>query len=511
MDPLIHQSLDPDGVLVATIDMPGRTMNVFSPELIDALDALMDRVEADARVQSVVVTSGKTSFLAGADLTMVRGYTQSARTACYDDMFALCGRLGRQFVRLEAQAKPWVAAVGGIALGGGLELALACRVRLVAADPRIQLGTPEVRWGLLPGAGGTQRLPRLAGCEVALDLLLSGRSIEPETAVRLGIFQREVPAASLLHEARSAARALHGSPFDAAAKFTHLAQTDVPTWSDVAAREAARRHGVGDDDFEHYPAYRAIADSVLKGARRSLADASAIEMDQFLRLMFDPVAGRMVRTLFLERLRAERELAAPTDTVVERVGHGVIGETRRAWADALTRTKLPVTTDSGLPTDTLELVGRDGGRARIALATIDERSEVGRPIPFAVLSPAGPYGRVVESVGGDDATRALVAALAARLRALAWHTPGPESVLQRLHAVPLEDQPAIALEAAAADGAGDPAFLDTAACLAGVTPAWTGGPLAHAWSEREALRPGFAASAQRAWAALESRLARDFA
>jgi 3-hydroxyacyl-CoA dehydrogenase/enoyl-CoA hydratase/3-hydroxybutyryl-CoA epimerase len=511
MAPLIRTTLKPDGVLVASIDMLGKTMNVFSVELMDALDALMDRVDADVRVQSVVVTSGKASFLAGADLTMVRGYTQSAKTASHDDMFALCGRLGRQLVRLEAQAKPWVAAVGGLALGGGLELALACRVRLVAADPRIQLGTPEVRWGLLPGAGGTQRLPRLAGCDVALDLLLSGRSIDPETAVRLGIFERQVPPVSLLDEARSTARALHGKPFDAAAKFAHLAQADVPAWSAAAARDAARRHGIGDDDFEHYPAYGAIADSVLKGARLLLAEASAIEMDQFLRLMFNPVAGRMVRTLFLERLRAERELAAPADTAIERIGHGAIGAPRRVWTDALTRTKLPVTADAGLPADTLELVGRDGSRARIALATLDDRSSVALPMPFAVLSPVGPYGRVVESVGGDDATNALVAALAARLRALAWRTPGPESVLQRLHAAPLGEQPAIALEAATADGASDPAFLDTAACLAGVTPAWTGGPLTHAWSERETLRPGLAASAQRAWSALESRLARDFA
>ena len=200
----IRTELDGDGVLVATIDMADRTMNVFSLELMDALDALMDASERDPAVRSVVVTSGKSSFLAGADLVMVRGYTQRAKTATPEEMFALCGRLGRQFVRLETLAKPWVAAVNGIALGGGLELALACRVRVVAEDPRIQLGVPEVRWGLLPGAGGTQRLPRLAGCEPALDLLLSGRSIDPASAVRLGIFARTVPTAGLLTEARAA-------------------------------------------------------------------------------------------------------------------------------------------------------------------------------------------------------------------------------------------------------------------------------------------------------------------
>ena len=183
----ITMALDADGVLLATIDMAGRAMNVFSVELMDALDALMDRVERDPQVGSCVVTSGKPTFLAGADLVMVRGYCDAARTNSHEQMFALCGRLGRQFVRMEASAKPFVAAVNGLALGGGLELALACRVRLVADDPRLQLGVPEVRWGLLPGAGGTQRLPRLAGFEPALDLLLSGRSIAPATALELGI------------------------------------------------------------------------------------------------------------------------------------------------------------------------------------------------------------------------------------------------------------------------------------------------------------------------------------
>ena len=236
MSDIIATTLDADGVLLATIDMPGRTMNVFSVELMDALDALIERAERDAAVRAIVVTSGKATFLAGADLVMVRGYTRAARSADHAAMFAMCGRLGRQFVRIEASSKPWVAAVNGIALGGGLELALACRVRIVADDPRIQLGVPEVRWGLLPGAGGTQRLPRLAGCDPALDLLLSGRSIDPSTSVRLGIFAAAVPATSLLKDAKAIARSLRETAYDVNAKFRHLAQTDVSAWSETSAR-----------------------------------------------------------------------------------------------------------------------------------------------------------------------------------------------------------------------------------------------------------------------------------
>ena len=280
----IHATLEPDGILLAVIDMPGKTMNVFSVELMDALDALMDRVERDPAVQSVVLTSGKPSFLAGADLVMVRGYTDSAKTASPKEMFEMCGRLGRQFVRREASPKPWVAAVNGIALGGG-----------------------------------TQRLPRLAGFEAATDMLLSGRSIAPLDAVRLGLFACAIPPDRLLDEARVVALSLHGKAYDATAKFPHLTQSDVPEYSASAVRTIAARNGISDQDFADYPAYSAIIDSVLKGARLPMAEATAVEMHQFLRLMFNPVAGNMVGTLFLERLRAERELAAPPNVRIERI------------------------------------------------------------------------------------------------------------------------------------------------------------------------------------------------
>ena len=468
----ITMALDADGVLLATIDMAGRAMNVFSVELMDALDALMDRVERDPQVGSCVVTSGKPTFLAGADLVMVRGYCDAARTNSHEQMFALCGRLGRQFVRMEASAKPFVAAVNGLALGGGLELALACRVRLVADDPRLQLGVPEVRWGLLPGAGGTQRLPRLAGFEPALDLLLSGRSIAPATALELGIVTAVVPPSRLLDEAKAAARALHGAPYDAGSKFSHLAQADVPPHSDATARVVAARHGVSAQDFDCYPAYGAIVDSVLQGARLPLAEATAVEMRSFLRLMFNPVAGRMVRTLFLERLRAERELAPPAGTGVQSLRVGAIGAARSAWTVALAKLKLPPSADISLPADTLVLTDLAGRRHSAALRVLDDVAE---PVDGAqlVLAPAGPYGRVVEIAGADDAAAAAFAALAVKLGSLPWRTPGPVSRLATLHRQTLPEQARRAGEWTD----GDPAFIDVAACLAGIAPAWSGGPL----------------------------------
>lgn len=476
MNALIHCALEPGGVLLATIDMPDKSMNVFSVELMDALDLLMDRVDADAAVQSVVLTSGKSSFLAGADLVMVRGYTEAAKTADSDTLFEMCGRLGRQFLRLEASPKPWVAAVNGIALGGGMELAMACRNRLVTDDLRTQIGVPEVRWGLLPGAGGTQRLPRLAGFDAAMDMLLSGRSIGPQEAVSLGVFERVVPAAKLLHEALATARTLQGQPYDAVSKFPQLAQSDVPPHNAATVRAIATKHGVSDQDFADYPAYSAIIDSVLKGARLPLAQATALEMHQFLRLMFNPVAGNMMRALFLERLRAEKELAAPAGTDLQGVAVGAISTGRKTWVDALAKLKVQATVDASLPFDTLELIDKGGKQHRIALRILADAPEV-VATPHMVLAPAGPYGRVIEIVAAPDDCVAVIALLATRLRCLPWRTPGPASLLQRLRDLPLKEQTLVASAHAAKPGAGDPAFVDVAACLAGVTPAWSGGPL----------------------------------
>ena len=143
MDQNIKTTLEAGGILVATIDMPGRPMNVFSESLIDSVDHLVDRVAADPEITGVVITSAKSTFLVGADLEMVLGFTRAAATQSQVELHDLCGRLGRLFRRLEESRKPYVAAINGLALGGGLELALGCHLRVVSDAPGVQLGLPE--------------------------------------------------------------------------------------------------------------------------------------------------------------------------------------------------------------------------------------------------------------------------------------------------------------------------------------------------------------------------------
>ena len=146
------------------------------------------------------------------------------------------------------------------------------------------------------------------------------------------------------------------------------------------------------------------------------------------------------------------------------------------WVQALARTRIPLTTDADLAADTLRLVDNTGGTTDLRVAVLGNRPVSGGEGLVAVLGAAGPYGRVIEVVGTGTGVDAC-AALAARMGALPWRTPGPQSVLQRLAGLPLTEQAELAAAVAVTPGMGDPVFLDVATCLAGISPAWSGGPL----------------------------------
>lgn len=519
MSELIRTELGDAGVLTATIDMPDRSMNVFSAALMHALETLLNRVDTSAEIASVVLTSGKSSFLAGADLSMVKGFADSAHTATMEQMFALCGRLGRLFVRIEASAKPWVAAVNGTALGGGLELAMACRVRLVSDAPRTKLGVPEVRWGLLPGAGGTQRLPRLVGFKPAMALLLTGNSLNADDAVSAGIFEAKVAAGDLLSTAQARARALQGQPYDAARKFRNFSQSDVPPYSLATARQIAHDNGVADSDLDLYPAYLAIVYSVLLGCGMPLHQASDVEMRQFIKLMFDPVAGNMMRTLFLNRQRADKALRPLDGLHIKHVGTGVFSQANACWTEVLAKSKIPHTPDAALPADTLELVDNHGVKFKVRATSLqDVIGQNKTPGPAVVLSAAGPYGRVLEIVDADDAGVSMLAALAIGLFALPYRTFGPTSVLMELARVQpamtddhLQSQSVTALENFALGHIADPELLDVAACTANVSPAWSGGPFTWALQHKESLAEKLPHDLAKSWPSLLVQLEKAYA
>jgi len=185
-----------DGVATLVLDVPGESVNTLSTEVGAALERTLDALEHDGAVKALVIASGKADgFVAGAKLEMI----QAVRSAAEATALSEAAQAG--FDRLERFGKPVVAAIHGACLGGGLELAMACHYRVAADLPRTALGLPEVMVGLLPGGGGTQRLPRLVGRGRALEILLSGEMVAADEALRIGLVNRVVAKDALMNEA----------------------------------------------------------------------------------------------------------------------------------------------------------------------------------------------------------------------------------------------------------------------------------------------------------------------
>jgi 3-hydroxyacyl-CoA dehydrogenase / enoyl-CoA hydratase / 3-hydroxybutyryl-CoA epimerase len=368
----------------------------------------------------------------------------------------------------------------------------------------------------LPGAGGTQRLPRLAGFEAGLSMLLTGRSLSPQEAVTLGVFACAVPAHELMETALGLAAALRGSPYSPTDKFRFLEQGDVPERTPAVVRELARHHGVSDADFADYPAYETIVDCVLLGARKPLPEACATEMRQFLRLMSGPVAANMIRALFLNRQRADRQLAAPRDLKIEALRHGAWSRHCSTWPEALARSRMLLVLDNALPVDTIVLRDSRGLEHAVAVRTLDASGATpGVEGARALLTAPGPRGRVLEIIGAPPASEQALAALAPRLgAALPYRSGDAESVLERLQAAAansLDNQAERALLLLDSGAAPDAATLDVAACAAGLAPACTGGPLSYLWQNQRRLLPILAVPARAAWERRHAALADVFA
>ncbi|WP_201616983.1 3-hydroxyacyl-CoA dehydrogenase NAD-binding domain-containing protein [Psychrobacter immobilis] len=172
---------DDDGIVMVTIDQSNRKMNVIGDGFTDAFAAMTDSFINDESAKGLILTSAKDSFVVGADID------QLSRIETAEQAFDLVEDLKGSLRKLETSGKPVVAAMTGTALGGGLELALACHYRIAIDSPKTKLGLPEVKLGLLPGGGGTQRLPRLVGIQKALELMTQGIELRPKAALDIGL------------------------------------------------------------------------------------------------------------------------------------------------------------------------------------------------------------------------------------------------------------------------------------------------------------------------------------
>lgn len=310
-----------DGILVLSFDRAEAAVNTLAQAVLLELDALLERLAIDPP-KGLVLRSAKTSgFIAGADIREFADF--DARGIVGDAIFR-----GQQvFQRLAELPCPTVAAIHGFCMGGGTEIALACRYRVASSDPSTRIGLPEVKLGIFPGWGGSVRLPRLVGAPAAFDMMLTGRSLSAQAARNIGLVDKVVDPASLLEEAVALAHRGIRRPFEqrfkAWASNTWLARKVMaPMLVKQVARKARR---------EHYPApYTLIG--TWERAGGGMPSLLAAERKAVVKLAATPTARNLTRVFFLqERLKS---LGGKEHGIrrVHVVGAGVMGGDIAAWS-----------------------------------------------------------------------------------------------------------------------------------------------------------------------------------
>jgi len=312
-----------DGLAIVTFDLPGEKVNKFSTPVMAELSSLVDRLSAAEGIRALLFRSGKPDiFIAGADVREIENVTTSeeGRTAS-----AVGQRIFERFAQLPF---PTVAAIRGACLGGGTELALACDWRVCSDSPKTKIGLPEVNLGILPGWGGTQRLPRLVGLAAGLDLILTGKQIDGKRAARTGLADAVVPDAIFDAWSETFARGKFGArkPRGRRARLPLVARLleGNPAGRALIFRKAraavlARTHG-------HYPAPIEALEAVREGLGKRMDAALAIENARLGKLIGTPVQRRLLRIFFwTEDVR--KETGAINPTVAPRPVHrvGVLG------------------------------------------------------------------------------------------------------------------------------------------------------------------------------------------
>jgi 3-hydroxyacyl-CoA dehydrogenase / enoyl-CoA hydratase / 3-hydroxybutyryl-CoA epimerase len=315
-----------DGVAWLVFDRPDARFNLLSSGVMKQLDELLGEIEAGARkgrIRAVVIRSGKEgSFIAGADVSEIAGVTDTA-------VAREGARRGQNvFLRLERLPVPTVAAIDGICLGGGVEISLACDVRIASDRRETKLGLPEVRLGIIPGWGGTTRLPRLIGLSDALGMILTGTNVSARKAQRIGLISERMHPAVLYERARALALELaDGQSVPRPRKpMTKRALDGTPIGRRVVLRQARRQ--VLKETKGHYPAPLAALEVVRRSHRLPLEEALAVEAEAVARLAVGNVSKNLIHVFNLLETAKKAGPQGVTPRSVERVavlGAGVMG------------------------------------------------------------------------------------------------------------------------------------------------------------------------------------------
>jgi len=325
--------IDADGIALVTWDMPGKSMNVIDKKVGEELTAIVEKVTTDPAIKGAVITSGKGSFCGGADLSMLetqnRAYAELKKSqgeeAANAHLFEEVRKASLLFRRIETCGKPWVAAINGTAMGGGFELALACHHRLAADNDKARLGLPEIKVGLFPGGGGTQRIPRMLQPVDALQFLLKGDHIAFNRAKAMKLIDAVVPAADLVRTAKDWIKAGGSAkqPWD----LDGFKLPGGPVYSKAGlmvftpANALYRR-----ETYDNYPAARAIIQVVYEGLQLPIDQALRVESRYFAKILRSPEAAAMIRSLFLSMQELNKGARRPAEVPAKPIKKiGVLG------------------------------------------------------------------------------------------------------------------------------------------------------------------------------------------
>jgi len=281
-------------------------MNVLDATVLDELAAIVEQVAADAAIKGVVIASGKDSFCAGADLTMLENMGRAhaelvasqGETAANQHVFEESRKTSLLYRRIETCGKPWVAAINGIAVGGGFELTLACHHRVATDADKTRVGLPEIKVGLFPGAGGTQRVARILPPADALQFLLKGDQISASRAKTMKLVDEVVPAGDLIKAAKAwiTTSGTAKAPWD----IENFKLPGGPVQSKAGMMAFTPANAIyRRETYDNYPAARAIMQVVYEGLQLPFDQALRVESRWFAKILRSPEAAAMIRSLFV--------------------------------------------------------------------------------------------------------------------------------------------------------------------------------------------------------------------
>jgi len=325
--------VDADGIALVTWNMPGRSMNVIDAKVMEELAAIVERVADEAGIKGAVLTSGKDAFCAGADLTMLEAQSRTftdllksqGEEAANKRLFEEGRKLSVIARRIETSGKPWVAALNGTAMGGGFELALACHHRIASENDKTRLGLPEIKVGLFPGGGGTQRIARMMPPADALQFLLKGDQLRLNRAKAMKLVDEIVPAGELTQKARDWIKA--GGTAKAPWDVDGFKLPGGPVYSKAGmmvfppANALYRR-----ETYDNYPAARAILQVVYEGLQLPMDQALRVESRYFAKILRSPEAAAMIRSLFVSMQELNKGARRPAEVPAKPIKKiGVLG------------------------------------------------------------------------------------------------------------------------------------------------------------------------------------------